>query len=287
LSTAYGRLGKRAEAQHEAGLAEGPRSTPPVEDTLLYRVVELKKNGSYLRNRATEALQAMRLGEAEKLFKQAIELDPNDISSRVGLLSLYGRKRQFDMAEKLYQEIRKQDPRAPQLDYIYAQVMASARRFDAALPAYRRALAINPYDAGLHNDVGLLLERRGQEEDSITHYRLAVKYDPGNRAALSNLGRALVRHKRFEEGMAYHLKALSRVDERTPKYLYVTALAYDLWGKRDKAIEYARQASSLASQYGQSAIAAAAEEFLTKRHARETSFLTAPSNVTGPSDLSP
>jgi len=48
-----------------------------------------------------------------------------------------------------------------------------------------------PYWAGAHNNLGVLLERRGRLDEAIRHYSEALRLDPDYAKARNNLERAL------------------------------------------------------------------------------------------------
>jgi len=102
------------------------------------------KQAAVLRNRAVQALQAGRPGEAQVLLEEAIRAFPG-----------------FAEAEIRIGNIRR-------------------ARNDAkgAEAHYRRALAIKPDYAWAHLELAILLQRENQADASLAHYRLAVRHNP-------------------------------------------------------------------------------------------------------------
>ncbi len=49
------------------------------------------------------------------------------------------------------------------------------------------ALRLNPEDPLAHNNLGLILARRGTRADAVFHFREALRLDPGYAAAAENL----------------------------------------------------------------------------------------------------
>jgi Tfp pilus assembly protein PilF len=61
---------------------------------------------------------------------------------------------------------------------------------DQAVQGYRRALQSTPQNAEMHNNLGVLLLRKGEIDEAIRHFAEAVRIDPNDRTAQENLDRA-------------------------------------------------------------------------------------------------
>ncbi|MHB9103072.1 MAG: O-linked N-acetylglucosamine transferase, SPINDLY family protein, partial [Sulfuricella sp.] len=96
-------------------------------------------------------------GEAEKLFRQALALNPNlaPVHNQLGV------------------------------------VLQSERRFDEALQCFREAIHCHPGYARAFNNLGNLLKARGDAPEAIRCFREAIRLNPDYRLALVNIGKAL------------------------------------------------------------------------------------------------
>jgi Tfp pilus assembly protein PilF len=61
---------------------------------------------------------------------------------------------------------------------------------DQAVQGYHRALQSTPGNAEMHNNLGVLLLRKGEVDEAIRHFAEAVRIDPNDRTAQENLDRA-------------------------------------------------------------------------------------------------
>jgi len=84
-----------------------------------------------------------------------------------------------------------------------------AGRLDEAIASYLRLLAIRPYHAELHNNLGVALRLIGKLEASVSHHRLSLTSDPGNPALHSNLGNALRAAGRLDEAVKHHFQSIT------------------------------------------------------------------------------
>ena len=84
-----------------------------------------------------------------------------------------------------------------------------AGRLDEAISSYLRLLAIRPYHAELHNNLGVALRLIGKLEASVSHHRLSLTSDPGNPALHSNLGNALRAAGRLDEAVKHHFQSIA------------------------------------------------------------------------------
>ena len=60
---------------------------------------------------------------------------------------------------------------------------------DEAVKGYRRVLQSTPSNAEMHNNLGVLLLRKGEVEEAIIHFSKALSIDPSYRTAQENLDR--------------------------------------------------------------------------------------------------
>ena len=61
---------------------------------------------------------------------------------------------------------------------------------DEAIFQFQKALEINPNDAEIHCNLGIILIQKGQVEDAIVQFQEALKLKPNYGDAQSNLAKA-------------------------------------------------------------------------------------------------
>ncbi len=206
------------------------------------------KRGAALEN-------AGKIEEAIAAQEQALEIHPGLVQAQINLISLYGRAKQFDKAEKAYRGALGIDPDLPEIHYNFGVLLVGQERFGEAAQAFRRCLELNPYYAEAHHNYALLIEREGKLDEAATHYRKAIENKPGYRSAHFYLGRILVNQDKLSEAVEQFLKTLTPEDEDTPRFTYALGATYIRAGDRQKGIHYLREALKRASALNQTQLA--------------------------------
>jgi Flp pilus assembly protein TadD len=91
----------------------------------------------------------------------------------------------------------------------FAAAAHRAGRLDEAIAGYLRLLAQRPYNAELHNNLGVALRLVGKLEASVSHHKQAMALDGANAGLHSNLGNALRMANRLDEAVRHHFHAVS------------------------------------------------------------------------------
>ena len=110
-----------------------------------------------------------------------------------------------------------------------------AGRLDEAISSYLSLLAIRPYHAELHNNLGVALRLIGKLEASVSHHRLSLSADPDNPALHSNLGNALRAAGRLDEAVKHHFQSIT-LNRDYGEGFYNLALCLRDLGRTDEAV---------------------------------------------------
>ena len=110
-----------------------------------------------------------------------------------------------------------------------------AGRLEEAISSYLRLLAVKPYHAELHNNLGVALRLVGKLDASVSHHRLSLAADPDNPALQSNLGNALRAANRFNEAVKHHFQSI-RLNRDYGEGFYNLALCLRDLGRLDEAV---------------------------------------------------
>ena len=109
----------------------------------------------------------LRLGElaltfapntAENYFRQALELNPYDVTARINLGNFAVQKQEWQRAEKLYKRAIELDKNNFEAHAGYAQMLHLSGRKAEALDEYRAAVILNPDSPEISNNLGLILK---------------------------------------------------------------------------------------------------------------------------------
>jgi eukaryotic-like serine/threonine-protein kinase len=148
---------------------------------------------------------------AEREFKRALELNPND---------------------------------ADACD-LYARICSAQGRFDEALVMVRRAQELDPLIVAV--DLATALIRAGRYEEAVTAAESAVAVRPGYPRALATLGWAYLKAGRTEEGLA-QLEAAAAISPEGVQWRAQLGHAYAVTGQTEKAREVLRQLEQKATE---------------------------------------
>jgi tetratricopeptide (TPR) repeat protein len=110
-----------------------------------------------------------------------------------------------------------------------------AGRLEEAISSYLRLLAVKPYHAELHNNLGVALRLVGKLDASVSHHRLSLAADPDNSALQSNLGNALRAANRLDEAVKHHFQSI-RLNRDYGEGFYNLALCLRDLGRLDEAV---------------------------------------------------
>jgi tetratricopeptide (TPR) repeat protein len=234
----------------------GPR-WPALDDPVLGSVTALRADARTILASGVARAGAGDVAGAIALHEQALRLDPSLVQIHANLLSLYGRVGNWAKAEEQYRAALAAGSNNADLHYDYGVIQAMQQDWDAAEAAYRRAIASNALHANAHNNLGQLLERKRDLEGAAAEYRLAAEAQPSLRLARFNLGRMLIGLGRMQEAIAELEKIQHPRDGESPKYVFALATALVRAGRREEGIRLAGEARRLATELGQTDLAAA------------------------------
>ncbi len=137
-----------------------------------------------------------RYEEAERAYRRAIELEPQNPDPRYGLGKLLQeRLKRYEEAAQAYRSAIDLDPKFPHawnnLGYL---LQAHLKRYEEAEQAYRRAIELDPQLPHPWNGLGNLLQDHLERyEEAEQAYRRAIELGPQLPHPWSNLGRLLER----------------------------------------------------------------------------------------------
>jgi len=118
--------------------------------------------------------------------------------------------------------LRKADAIEPD-DATTAALASAENRVPEAIEAYRRALAHDP-DAELHNDLGALLSRSGDDHGALEQYDEALRIAPGSYDAQMNAGALLARMGRSDDALTHFRAAAALRPKSSEPHVYLALL---------------------------------------------------------------
>lgn len=169
-------------------------------------------NGERLRDLVARGIalhQAGRLGEAEALYRQIIEVEPRHATALTMLGTVHAQRRNSAEAARLFELSLEVDPLQVNALYNRGIVLAELKRFGEALASYDRAIALKPDHPEIFNNRGNALAELKRLEEALESYNRALAIKPDYPDALLNRGMVLSALGRHEEALASYDRALA------------------------------------------------------------------------------
>ncbi|EGY00993.1 TPR repeat-containing protein II [Nitrospirillum viridazoti Y2] len=126
-------------------------------------------------------------------------------------------------------------------------LQADGRR-DEAVAQYRQALVLNPFDARLHNALGIAHHDAGDLAQAMSCFEDALASDPDDPQAHNNMGHLLQVENRLDDALAFFDWALALRPDY-PEALNNSGVVLQMQGRLDQAIALYRRAVALRPDY--------------------------------------
>ncbi len=146
--------------------------------------------------------------EAENAYRKAIELAPRYSMSWQALGLLLQDNKRYAEAEQTYRMAIELTPKSAHLWKSIGNVLEDLDRYTEAEEAYRKALEIEPKNAELWNKLGYLFNNLERFQEAETTLRKAVELDPENAGIWNDLGNMLNTLGRFSESEEAYRKSI-------------------------------------------------------------------------------
>ncbi|HZP81333.1 MAG TPA: tetratricopeptide repeat protein [Chthonomonadaceae bacterium] len=143
--------------------------------------------------------QAGRLPEAERAWKEALRLDPNNAAALELLSELYRNTHRYQEAIAPLQKLAKLKPETPNLYANLAECLAQTGHQDAAFDEAEAQLKQDPNNIGALAIAAKMLPSRNEPKKELEYKRRLVQLKPDNPEFLLMLARTLVDYHYFDE----------------------------------------------------------------------------------------
>src|SRR5579871_5150936 len=140
--------------------------------------------------------------EALRCYLQALELTPGawDLAFRCAVL-LYELK-QYEQALSHLDRCLNIQPQHAITLYMRARTLRDMKRYGEAILASELAEALDPTDADVFNNAGIILQHLGRDEEAMEKFDRAIWLRPGFVDAICNKANSLAQAHKFEEAFA-------------------------------------------------------------------------------------
>ncbi|MCZ8200675.1 tetratricopeptide repeat protein [Microcystis sp. LE19-55.1A] len=151
--------------------------------------------------------------EAERIWRQIIQLDPNSAVAFSNLCAALFRQNKLDEAPIFCQKALALDPKLPETYNNLGNVLSDQKKLKEAEEMYRRAIALDDQFVYAYYNLGNLLYDQKKLTEAEEMYRRALALDDKYVPAYNNLGNVLRAQKKLKEAEEMYRRALALDDK--------------------------------------------------------------------------
>lgn len=197
---------------------------------------------------AVQHHQAGRLGEAERIYRVILQVEP-DNADALNLLGMVAHQSgNSESALGLIERAITVSDRSPDFHNNAGLVLLRLGRVDEAVGKFRRALAFDPGHADAHLNLSGVALRRGEPAEAVHHLRHALRRWPDRANIHNGLGGVLAKLGQWEEAAASFRRALALRPGFAEAH-YNLGTAQREQGRQDEATANFREAVKLRPDY--------------------------------------
>ena len=214
-----------------------------------YRLGQTKPDYSRIYNyQAIELESVGKMDEAMRLYRQAIESDPEFADGYYNLANLLFRNGQVKEAIPLYQRALEIYPYYAEAHVNLANLLSMQGKVGKAIEHLRQALQIRPGHASTYYNLANFLFSQNKLEEAVKNYELALNYQPDDAGSHHNLGITLRRLGRLDEAAKHLGRSVELRPEEAMVYKNLADVLTDL-RNYDQAIRNYRHALEIQPDY--------------------------------------
>ncbi|MFM6757839.1 MAG: tetratricopeptide repeat protein [Microcystis panniformis] len=186
--------------------------------------------------------------EAERIWRQIIQLDPNSAVAFSNLCAALFRQNKLDEALIFCQKALALDPKLPETYNNLGLVLYNQKKLTEAEEMYRRAIALDDKYVDAYYNLGNVLSDQKKLKEAEEMYRRALALDDKFDPAYYNLGNVLYNQKKPTEAEEMYRRALALHNKNVNAYIGLGNVLYDQ-KKPKEAEEMYRRALALDDKY--------------------------------------
>ena len=179
--------------------------------------------------------------EAEKAFKRALELNPNNSRTLIYYAWMLGETGRYEEAMVPARRAQELDPFSTSANVAAAEAFYHGRNYDESIKEYRKNLDLDPNDPAMHYFLAWPYEQKGMFEEAIALLEKAVVLSEGAPVYLAALGHANALAGNRDEALNI-LEQLQDSSAPLPPSSFHIALVHIGLGNDDRAFQLLEEA---------------------------------------------
>jgi tetratricopeptide (TPR) repeat protein len=157
---------------------------------------------------AVKNYQTGNLQQAEHLYREILEHQPDNIDALHFLGVILQQKKDYGSAISFYRKVLHLNPHNADAYYNLGIIYQDKAEADSAIANYQIYLQFNPTDADAYLNLGHAYQMKGQLEEAITCFQKAIQFNTDLPDAYYNLGNAFRDKVQPEVAIPYYQKAI-------------------------------------------------------------------------------
>ena len=158
---------------------------------------------------ADEFLKAGDLKNAERMYRKAIEINPQSAEAHTRLAVALIQVHKPEEAVEHLKTAVESAPKYADLQYFLGDTLAGLGRTQEAIVHFEQAAELKPNNAEAHFYLANILAGVGKWPKAIAHYEQTLRLDPKHAEAHNGLGTALATTGRLPEAIAHYRQAVA------------------------------------------------------------------------------
>lgn len=203
-----------------------------------------------------EALQMLGLvfhqtgnqGTAIQFMERALAIRPSDPAFHNNLGNAFAAEGRTDEAIARYERAIALKPNYAEAHSNLANMLKKCGRLDEAVTRYKRAIALNNHSAETHNNLANALAVQAQLDQAVVHYERAIALKPQYAEMYNNLGNALSALGRIEDAIARYEQAIALKPNYPEAHVNLGNMFRNV-GRLTEAMAHCEQAIALRPDY--------------------------------------
>jgi arylsulfatase A-like enzyme/Tfp pilus assembly protein PilF len=199
---------------------------------------------------------------ADREFQIVLAKDPRSSAAQAGYAEALWLAGRYAESEQRYRRALELAPDAPEIASAHAMALVSLRRDAEGLEQFRRAQALGAELSGsAHLFWGAALERAGNPDEALEHYEAALALEPMDPTIQNNLGLLLAKQGIDRERGARLLEYAVAQRRQDANTVFNLGWTYFQMGRYEDAADFLRRAIGLTTP-GSPAFQSRVEQFL-------------------------
>jgi tetratricopeptide (TPR) repeat protein/thiol-disulfide isomerase/thioredoxin len=171
-----------------------------------------------------------------------------DLQTRYRVAAWLEETQRFATAQQSFRELAAMDPDWALPPWHLAKLHSNQRRWDIAKGFANRAIELDPFNAGAHNTLGLILSEQHDPVRAEAHLRKAIELAPDLAEAQNNLGTVLASQGKLSEAQECFERAV-KLDDRFAEAQTNLGSVHAALNNTMHAIEHYRRAIEINPDY--------------------------------------